>query len=98
MYKRQGQSRIEEVTANERPPDLSGATIAFIWDYLFKGPEMFQIIREHLSAASPGVRFVDYEVFGNIHGTDAEEKENLGLLPERMRAHRIDAAVLAVGA
>jgi hypothetical protein len=93
-----GRSRIEEVTANERPQDLSTATIAFVWDYLFKGPEMFEIIQEHLSALHPGVRFVDYSVFGNMHGTDAEEKAVLDAMPDRLREHRVDAAVVAVGA
>ncbi len=93
-----GRSRVEEVAASERLLDLSGKTIAFIWDYLFKGPEMFEIIKAQLSAAFPGVRYVDYQEFGNIHGSDAEEKANMSALPARLRAHRVDAAVLAVGA
>lgn len=93
-----GRSRVEEVAANERPLELSGKTIAFIWDYLFKGPEMFGIIKAQLSAEFPDVRYVDYEVFGNIHGSDADEKANLSALPARLREHGVDAAVLAVGA
>ena len=93
-----GRSRVEEVAANERLADLSGKTIGFIWDYLFKGPEMFEMIKTKLSAEFPGVRYVDYEVFGNIHGSDAEEKASLSALPERLREHGVDAVVLAVGA
>lgn len=93
-----GRSRVEEVAANERPADLSGKTIGFIWDYLFKGPEMFEMFKAQLSAKFPGVRYVDYQVFGNIHGSDAEEKANLGALPERLREHGVDAVVVAVGA
>jgi hypothetical protein len=93
-----GRSRVEEVAANERPLDLSGKTIAFIWDYLFKGPEMFEAVKGRLSTAFPGVRYVDYQVFGNIHGSDAEEKANLSALPTRLREHGVDAVVLAVGA
>ena len=93
-----GRSRVEEVAANKRPADLSGKTIGFIWDYLFKGPEMFEMFKAQLSAKFPGVRYVDYQVFGNIHGSDAEEKANLGALPERLREHGVDAVVVAVGA
>jgi hypothetical protein len=93
-----GRSQVEEVAASERLADLSGKTVAFIWDYLFKGPEMFEAVKAHLSAAFPGVRYIDYQVFGNIHGSDAEEKTNLSALPERLRKHRVDAVVLAVGA
>jgi hypothetical protein len=93
-----GHSRVEEVAANARPNDLSDKTIAFVWDYLFKGPEMFEIIQEHLSAQFPGVRFVDYPVFGDIHGSDSEERESLNAMPDRLRDHGADAAVVAVGA
>jgi hypothetical protein len=93
-----GRSRVEEVAPSERLADLSGKTVAFIWDYLFKGPEMFEAVKAQLSAAFPGVRYIDYQVFGNIHGSDAEEKTNLSALPERLRKHRVDAVVLAVGA
>jgi hypothetical protein len=93
-----GLSRVDEVAVNERPHDLSGRTVAFIWDWLFKGPEIFEIVRERLSATYSDVRFIDHSVFGNIHGTDAEEKANLGAMADRLREHDVDVAVVAVGA
>lgn len=93
-----GATVVEGVSQNAWPSDLSGKTIAFIWDYLFKGPEMFSIIEEELNAVYSGLHFVDYGVFGNIHGSDPEEKANLEALPARLREHGVDAAVLAVGA
>jgi hypothetical protein len=93
-----GQSRVEEVPPNERLGDLSGKTVAFIWDYMFKGPEMWALIQEHLSAVFPGVHYVDYTVFGNIHGSDAEQKANLEAMAGRLQEHGVDAAVVAVGA
>lgn len=93
-----GRALVEEVAASARPQDLTGKTVAFLWDYLFKGPEMFEMIQEHLTATYPGVRFVDYTAFGNIHATEAEEKANLDALPQRLRDHGVDAAVVAVGA
>jgi len=93
-----GCARIEEVTANQRPNDLSGKTIALIWDNLFKGPEMFEIIQQRLNANYNDVRYVDHTVFGNIHGTDAQEKAALSEIPDLLREHGIDAVVVAVGA
>ena len=93
-----GRSRVEALTVNERPEDLSGKTVAFLWDYLFKGPEMFAVIQEQLAAVHPAIRFVDHSVFGNFHATAAAEKECLAALPDLLREHRVDAAVVAVGA
>jgi hypothetical protein len=93
-----GRLRVQQREASERLNDLSGKTIAFIWDYLFKGDQMFSILQEHLAARYPGVRFVGPEVFGNVHGSAAEERQSLAALPSRLRAHKVDAAVVAVGA
>lgn len=93
-----GRARIDEVAPNERPNDLSGTTIALIWDNLFKGPEMFELIQERLDATYVGIRYVDHTAFGNIHGTDAQEKAALAEIPELLREHKIDAVLVAVGA
>jgi hypothetical protein len=90
---------VRETVAETLPPsNLSGKTIAFIWDYLFKGPEMFSIIQEVLSRKWPGVQFINYEVFGDIHCSDPELTANLTALPSLLRKHRIDAAVIGIGA
>jgi hypothetical protein len=79
-----------------RVPDLSGKTVGELWDYLFKGEEIFPLIREALARRYPGVRFVDYETIGNIHGRD--EAELAATLPALLRRHGCDAVVSAVGA
>src|SRR6516165_4730696 len=84
-----GRSRVEQVFNNEMPDDLCDKTVAFIWDYLFRGDEMFSVIREHLSSAFPGVRYVDHEVFGHIHGLD--EEAVTAALPARLRENNVDA-------
>ncbi|MQA87024.1 MAG: hypothetical protein GEV03_20940 [Streptosporangiales bacterium] len=93
-----GKSAVEIVDESQRAEDLDGQTVAFVWDYLFRGPEMFEAIKQELQERCPGARFVDYDVFGNIHGSDAEEKANVAALPARLREHRVDSAVVAVGA
>lgn len=79
-----------------RPDDLRGKTIGELWDYLFKGEEIFPLIRERLAARYPGIRFVAYETFGSTHGRD--ENELATTLPTQLRQHGCDAVISAVGA
>jgi hypothetical protein len=81
-----------------RLPDLEGRTIAFVWDHVFKGDVMFQRFVRAASARHRDVRFVAHESFGNIHGSAEEEDEAVALLPQRLREHAVDAAVVGVGA
>ncbi|HXH83096.1 MAG TPA: hypothetical protein VNN07_09235 [Candidatus Tectomicrobia bacterium] len=79
-----------------RPADLAGKTVGEMWDYLFRGEEIFPLIREALARRYPGIRFVDYEAIGNIHGRD--EAELAASLPRLLRELGCDAVVSAVGA
>ncbi|MBI2909318.1 MAG: hypothetical protein HYX92_16865 [Chloroflexi bacterium] len=75
--------------------DLRGKTICELWDWVFRGEEIFPTMREMLARRYPGVKFVDYEVFGNTHGPD--ERERIAKLPERLREHGCDLVVSGVG-
>src|ERR671923_1913195 len=79
-----------------RSPDLAGKTIGELWDYLFKGEEIFPLVRRALAARYPRIRFVEYERFGSTHGRD--EAELARTLPEQLRKHGCDAVISAVGA
>ena len=57
---------------------------------------MFGRLREHLSTRFSDIKFVDASVFGRIHGRD--EAEVIAALPNKLRAHGVDAAICAVGA
>ena len=93
-----GRRVVADIAANDGIGSLDGRTIAFVWDYLFRGREMFEVIKSVIATRFPQTTFVDYEEFGNIHGGDAEEKANLELLPARMSAQGAVGAVVAVGA
>jgi hypothetical protein len=69
--------------------------VAFLWDYLFRGDELFPVLAEQLTARFPGIEIVDYTEFGNLHGAD--EKERVGRLPDDLRARGIDAVVSGMG-
>lgn len=70
--------------------------IGFLWDYVFRGDEMFAVLERELPAHFPGVRFVRHDELGNIHGHD--EREVLAVLGDRLREKEIDAVVAGVGA
>ena len=84
------------VAMNPRFVDTKAKRIGFIWDYVFRGDHMFPLIQAGLAEKFPGSEFIPYAAFGNIHGHD--EREMLEALPDRLRAERIDAVVVGVGA
>ena len=70
------------VQASDVAPRLStleGKTIGQLWDYLFRGDEIFPMLEEELADRFPGVRFVGYDTFGSTHGGD--EQRVLAELP-----------------
>ncbi len=70
---------------------LAGKTIAQLWDDVFRGDEVFALLEQALGGAFPGVRFVNYQVFGSTHGE--RERQVLAELPTRLRQHRVDAVI-----
>lgn len=83
-------------TLNPPVSDLSGKTVCELWDKLFKGDEMFLLIREKLRERYPGIKFIDYTVFGNTHGP--KEAEVVVALPDLLRKHGCDVVISGVGA
>ena len=79
----------------ERPASLDGKKIAFLWDYLFRGDEIFPMLERELSAAYPNMKFIGYETFGSTHG--AEEARIVAGLPNTLADHGVDAVVSAMG-
>ena len=75
---------------------LGAKRIGFVWDYVFRGDEMFEVLEEELSKRFPGSVFVPYETFGNMHGHD--EREVLAALPDILRREELDAVIAGVGA
>ena len=76
--------------------DNTAKRIGFIWDYMFRGNDMFPLLQAGLAEKYPGSTFVPYEHFGNVHGHD--EREVLAALPQRLKEARLDAVIVGVGA
>ena len=70
--------------------------VGFVWDYVFRGDEMFRIVAEELRRRDPELTFVGHEVFGDIHGPD--ERRVVAELPGRLHAQRVDTVIVGVGA
>jgi hypothetical protein len=78
-----------------RHDTLEGKKVAFLWDYLFRGDEIFPILESELKSRFPGMEFVGHEAFGSTHGD--EEHEILENLPANISKLRIDAVVSGMG-
>ena len=74
---------------------LAGKRVAFLWDYLFRGDELFPILAEQLTERFSDIEIVDFVEFGNLHGAD--EKERVGRLPDDLRSRGVDAVVSGMG-
>jgi hypothetical protein len=78
-----------------RLDDLHGKRIAFLWDYVFRGDELFGVLARELRRRFDGVEIVDYGTFGNLHGPD--DRELVRALPAALATHRVDGVVSGNG-
>ena len=79
----------------DRLPTLAGKRIGFLWDYMFRGEELFPALAEELRGRYPDIEIVGYDEFGNTHGPD--EAEVIAGLPNRLVSRHIDAVVSGFG-
>lgn len=78
-----------------RVGDLGEACVAFLWDYLFRGDELFPLLEGELARLHPGVEIVRHDAVGNTHGGD--ETEVIEALPRTLRDRGVDAVVSGMG-
>ena len=90
-----GRSAYEMAPLAPRIPDFKDKTVCELSDLLFKTEEVFPLIRESLLRQYPGINFVDYTTFGNIHGS--EEATVIAALPTLLRKHQCDAVISGIG-
>lgn len=76
--------------------NLSGKKVAFVWDLLFSGDIMMEVIADKLRERWPGIEFIGHENFENIHGVD--EIRVVAELPAKLKDLEADAVVIGVGA
>ena len=74
---------------------LNDKRVAFLWDYVFRGDELFPVLAESLTQRFGNVEIMSFEEFGNLHGAD--EKERIERLPDDLRSRGVDAVVSGMG-
>ena len=90
-----GEKTVEIAPLAPRLDTLEGKTVAFLWDYLFRGDEIFPILENELSAAYPDMKFVGYSTFGSTHG--ASEGQIIADLPTTLADNKVDAVISGMG-
>tara|TARA_A100001037_G_scaffold143376_1_gene129835 strand:+ start:71 stop:388 length:318 start_codon:yes stop_codon:yes gene_type:complete len=74
---------------------LEGKTVCELWDYLFRGDEIFPWLETELEKRFPGIKFIRYSEFGSTHGD--EEHEILENLPAKLKELGADAVISGMG-
>ena len=74
---------------------LRGVKVAQLWDYLFRGDEVFEHLEVGLRERYPDIEVVSWREFGNTPGED--EAHVLADLPHRLKAMRVDAVISGMG-
>ena len=90
-----GRKVLEEVHLAKRLDALEGKTVGFVWNWAFRGDEMFPVIEKELTKRHPGIKFIGYEVFGNTHG--GKEADTIATLADKLKENRCDAVISGVG-
>ena len=70
--------------------------VGFVWDFVFRGDDMFRIVEEVLATTDADLTFVGHDTFGDIHGRD--ERRVVAELPARLRDQQVDTVIVGVGA
>ena len=87
-------SAVHTVPAAPRT-NLTGKRIGFLWNYVFRGEEIFPILKKSISERYENVEFVSYEKFGSTFGGD--EYAVLNALPKLLKKLKIDAVISGIG-
>ena len=86
---------VEIWPAAPRLDTLDGKKIAFVWDYVFRGDDMFPVIERTLTQKFSDISIVSYDEFGSIFG--GEEEDVLSKLPAKLQQLGVDGAICGVG-
>lgn len=87
--------QIEVAETAPRLDTLDGKTVCELWDFLFRGDEVFDHLERGLKERYPTVNFVSWKEFGSTHGAD--ERQILADLPAKMKSLGVDAVISGMG-
>ena len=87
--------QVKRKTLAKRLDTLEGKTVAQLWDYVFRGDEVFGLLEEGLKERFLNVKWVSWKDFGSTHGGD--EREVLAKLPQKFKELGVDAVISGMG-
>ncbi len=76
--------------------DLNGKTICEIWDWVFRGDQIYSVFNEELRKKYTDIKIIDHKTMGNSHALG--EREYVSNLPNLLRQYGCDAVISATGA
>jgi hypothetical protein len=79
----------------KRLDTLEGKKVAQLWDFVFRGDEVFAALEEGLKDRFPNIEWVSYKEFGSTHGSD--EREVVASLAQKFKALEVDAIISGMG-
>ena len=87
--------QVKRKSLAKRLDTLEGKTIAQLWDFVFRGDEVFALLEEGLKERFLDVKWVSWKDFGSTHGSD--ERRVLAELPQRLKELKVDAVISGMG-
>ena len=90
-----GRKEMETARLAQRLDTLEGKTVGELWDWVFRGNEIFPMIEKELAKRYPGINFINYEMFGNMHG--GGEAKVIANLPDKLKQFKFDAIISGIG-
>jgi hypothetical protein len=79
----------------KRLDTLEGKKVAQLWDFVFRGDEVFAALEEGLKDRYPNIQWVSYKEFGSTHGSD--EREVVASLARKFKELEVDAMISGMG-
>ncbi len=90
-----GKRDVKDIPYARHLDTLKGKTICELSDRAFHADDIFPMIEKELAKRYPGVKFVNYEKFGNTHG--GGEANVIASLPDKLKQNRCDAVISGIG-
>lgn len=90
-----GERCVQATPLAPRHRDLAGKRVALLWDYIFKGDVVMNELAAGLKERYPGIEFLHWDEFGNIHGQ--KEHEIVAGLGKKLRELKVDAVFSGMG-
>ena len=79
----------------KRLDTLEGKTIGLLWNWDYRGDEIFPMVEKELTKRHAGIKVIGYNAFGNFFGP--HEAEVFAALGDKLRHYHCDAVICGVG-